>query len=105
MRLSIRVDGSFVQSGKPKCEQDRQARSAEIESSGRWRIDGDRLEFSEVEDKGKIYLVKGIEPFTPGLKNGTATFSIDGDTLTLRLDADADTDEVTTLRWQYADPI
>lgn len=102
IRLSIRVDGTFRQSGRPKCEQDKGFRNAEIKSTGNWRIAGQRIEFYDEESKGQIYLVKGIEPFTPGVRDGIAAFSIDGDTLSLTVEEGPEAATVT--RWQYADP-
>lgn len=102
IRLTFLLDGTFTQTGKPKCEQDGQFRTAEVNSTGRWKIAGDRLQFSDVVSKGQIYLVKGIDPFTPGLVDGVVVFEIADDTLTIS--GDNDHGSTWTQQWSYADP-
>lgn len=100
IRLTFRTNGTFKHGGAATCSVGAQSVSATILSEGDYTTSGDELILSNTRSTGTLDIPGGAVPFPAGIGDGTGTFNIAGDTLTLTF-TDPSVGTVTQ-EWQRA---
>jgi hypothetical protein len=100
LRLTFRADGKFKHGGTATCTVGEQSVSATISTEGDYATSEDQILLSNTRSTGTLDLPGGDVPFPAGLGNGTGTYEVSGDVLTLTF-TDPSVGEVTQT-WQRA---
>ncbi len=81
--LTFEPNGDFTQDGTATCSVGGRSVNATIETAGKYRTDGNQLIITEAENDGRIIIPTGDVAFPGSWSEGTATYEISGDTLTI----------------------
>ena len=82
--LTFSADERFTNTGTATCTVGGRGATGNISSAGSYTSDRDTLTFSDVSNNGSLAVGGTTMPFEGGISNGIATYSIAGNTLTIR---------------------
>lgn len=83
VNLEFRDDGTFSQSSTATCSIQSISGTATIDSTGSWTTDGDQIVISGSTSDGTMEIMGQTQPVEAGMSDGTATYEVDGDTLSI----------------------